>query len=476
MQTLIARIRWRLVGWNILILGLILLAAGGSIYAAVSRSLFDEVDRNLVTRSEQALPVLFPRRDDFGQPGQSGQAGQSGQPGQGGNPSPFAGVPGITGGTGQGPGAGGGSPGRRPCEGYSGGIFCVALGPDQSVRANPQGVTASDIPWPDSSQPTFANIQMSDGDLARVLLRRMPDGGMLVTGTSLEPAQTALHLLLLVLVGGGVLGLLISLGAAWFLSGRALVPIQHAFQQQQEFIADASHELRTPLTVLRSATDLLNAHRDEPLESNGELFDDVRAEIVRMERLAQDLLTLARSDAGGLELMTAPVDAGYVASEVVRRTTPLAQSHGIQLALDASESDEVTIDADPDRLQQVLLILIDNAIKHTPSGGRVEVRVRRHGQNAEIEVADTGSGIAPEHLPRIFDRFYRADKARARSVGGTGLGLAIAKMLVDAHRGHLSIASTLGKGTQVTLTLPLEAYRQPTLGGRLTELAAHLRQ
>jgi two-component system, OmpR family, sensor histidine kinase CiaH len=436
LQSLIARIRWRLVGWNILVLGLILVVAGSSIYAAVSRSLLDEVDRNLFSRSEQALPILFPR----------GLA-----------PGPPSGAP----------------TGRRPPEGYNGGIFFIALGPDGTVLRNPQQVTTSDLPWPDTAQPTFATIQLGDGDPARVLLRRTPDGGMLVTGESLESEQTALHSLLLVLVGGGGLGLLLSLAAAWFLSGRALVPIQRAFQTQQEFIADASHELRTPLTVLRSATDLLNAHRDEPLENNGELFDDVRGEIVRMERLAQDLLTLARSDAGGLELMTAPVELSAIAADVVRRTTPLAKSQGVQLSLHA-ESQDSTVEADPDRIQQVLLILIDNAIKHTPSGGAVDVRVRRHGQHAQVEVADTGAGIAPEHLPRIFDRFYRADKARAREQGGTGLGLAIAKMLVDAHDGQLQIASTLGHGTQAMLSLPLVAHRPAKLGGRLGELAAHL--
>src|SRR5579872_5345744 len=306
MQSLIARIRWRLVGWNVLILGLILLLAGASVYAAVSRSLIEDVDSQLLARSEQAMPFLFPGprgRDDFGQPGQPGQ-------GRGGS----------------------------PCVGYTGGIFCLALYADGSVRANPQEVTVANLPWPDSPQPTFATVQLNDGDQARVLLRRLPDGGMLVTGTSLDAAEDALHLLLLVLIGGGALGLLLSLAAAWFLSGRALVPIHQAFQQQQEFIADASHELRTPLTVLRSATDLLNVHREEPLEENGELFDDVRAEIARMERLAQDLLTLARSDAGGLELMTAPVEMSVIASEVVRRTTPLAASQGITLSLQTDPS------------------------------------------------------------------------------------------------------------------------------------------
>ena len=441
MQALIARIRWRLVGWNILILGLILGVAGTSVYAAVSRSLLDEVDSNLLARSDQALPVLFPHREDFAQ--------------NSGGTTPIA------------PG------GRGPCQGYSGGYFCVAMGPDGTVRANPQQVNTAVLPWPDSPGQTFATIQLSDEEQARVVLRRMPDGGLLVTGVSLAPEQAALHLLLIVLVGGGALGLLVTMAAAWFLSGRALVPIQRASQQQQEFIADASHELRTPLTVLRSATDLLNRHRGEPLDRNGELFDDVRAEIARMERLAQDLLTLARSEAGGLELMTAPVEVADLAGEVVRRTTPLAQSHGLQLALQ-SEAEQSVVEADPDRLQQVLLILIDNAIKHTPSGGRVDVRVRRRGQHAEIEVADTGSGIPPEHLPRIFDRFYRADKARAREQGGTGLGLAIAKTLVEAHDGQLSISSMPGKGTQVTVSLPLEPHRVASLGDRIGELAAHL--
>jgi signal transduction histidine kinase len=432
-QSLFARIRWRLVGWNLLIPGLILVLLGTSVYAALSRSLMDEVDRNLFSRSEQAIPILFPPR-----------RGNDAGPG----------------------------PPRRGTEGYSGGVFFLALQPDGTVLANPQQVSTSDLPWPQTREPAFVTIQLGDGDEARVVLRRTNNGGMLVVGQSLEPEQTALHTLVVVLVLGGGIGLLLSLGAAWFLSGRALIPIQQAFQRQQEFVADASHELRTPLTVLRSATDLLNQHRDEPLERNGELFDDVRAEIARMERLAQDLLTLARSDTGGLELMTAPLDVADVAGEVVRRTTPMAQNGGVQLTLQA-DAQESTVEADPDRLQQVLLILIDNAINHTPAGGRVAVRVQRHGQSAQVEVADTGTGIAPEHLPRIFDRFYRADKARVREWGGTGLGLAIAKMLVEAHDGQLQLSSTVGVGTQVTVTLPL-AHESATLGDRLGGFAAHL--
>jgi signal transduction histidine kinase len=304
-----------------------------------------------------------------------------------------------------------------------------------------------------------------------VALRRTYDGGMLVVGQSLQAEQAALHSLVLVLVFGGGVGFLLSLWAAWFLSGRALIPIQQAFQRQQEFVADASHELRTPLTVLRSATDLLNQHRDQPLEANGELFDDVRAEILRMERLTQDLLTLARSDAGGVELMTAPLEMGDVAAEVVRRATPLAQP-GIKLSFQASRVSAV----DRQRIPIACNRYVDSdrqRDQHTPPRRQVDVRVRRHGQNAEVEVADTGVGIAAEDLPRIFDRFYRADKARARERGGTGLGLSIAKMLVEAHRGKLQVASTLGVGTTVTVSLPLTGP-PARLTGRFGELTAHL--
>jgi two-component system, OmpR family, sensor histidine kinase CiaH len=428
MKHLFTRIRWRLVGWTMLILSVILLALGTSIYVAVDRVLTNQVDRTLFEASERAAPNLF------------------------------------------GPPGGGRGPGREQ-EGYRGGIFYIGLLPDGSILANPQQVDVADLNWlpPGPRQATISTTTLND-EPTRVVARRAPDGGTILVGESLASTRAALQSLLLVELFGGGLGLLLSFAGAWFLSGRALVPIQQAFSRQQEFVADASHELRTPLTVLRSATDVLDHHRAEPLAENGELFDDVRAEIARMERLAFDLLTLARSDTGELELMTAPLDLAEVAGDVVRRVNPLAQDRQVQLGFKLN-GPAPTVEADPDRLQQVLLVLVDNAIKHTPKDGQVDVRVSQQSGTAFLEVADTGKGIAPEHLPRIFDRFYRADKARSQ--GGTGLGLAIAKMLVDAHGGHMSIASTLGVGTRVTVALPM-AERAASLGGRLGELAAHL--
>ncbi|HLZ28036.1 MAG TPA: HAMP domain-containing sensor histidine kinase [Chloroflexota bacterium] len=422
MQPLFTRIRWRLVGWTMLILGLILALLGTTVYVALSRSLTDEVDRNLQISSQQALPALLGAPN---QPGRNPRNDDTNQPLGGRN-------------------------------GYRGGVFVLHLDPSGQILANPQQVSLTGVTWPDPTDraPILATISLND-EPTRVLVLRAPDADLLIVGQSLAPEQTALRFLLMVLVAGGGLGLLMVLGGAWFLAGRALVPIQQAFQRQQEFVADASHELRTPLTVLRSATDVLNEHRTSPLERNGELFDDVRAEIARVQRLSQDLLTLARSDSGELELMTAPVELAGLAGEVVRRTAPLAHSRDVRLGLTVDPTTP-RVEADPERLQQVLLILLDNAIKHTPAGGDVDVRVNHPGlTHAQIQVEDTGIGIAAEDVPRIFDRFYRADKAR--SDGGTGLGLAIGKMLVEAHGGHLTLTSQPNVGTQVTVALPLAA-------------------
>jgi signal transduction histidine kinase len=350
-----------------------------------------------------------------------------------------------------------GPPGGQPHEGggregYNGGAFFLVLSPDGQVAFNPQQVQVDGIVWP-SSPGTLTTVSVG-GEPARVFVARATDGDVLISGESLQPQQTALHILLLVLVAGGGAGLLLSLWGAWFLSGRALIPIQTAFRRQQEFVADASHELRTPLTVLKSATDLLNRHRDDRLGDHADLLDDVRAEIARMEYLAQDLLTLARSDRGELQLMTASVEVGTLASDVVRCMRPLAEARQQVLTVH-TDAVEAFVEADPDRLQQVLMILIDNALKYTPADGRIDVSLHVDAKTATLAVADSGQGIAPEHLPRLFDRFYRADAARSRTSGGAGLGLTIAKLLVDAHGGDLSLSSSVGVGTVARVRLPL---------------------
>jgi two-component system, OmpR family, sensor histidine kinase CiaH len=426
------RIRFRLVAWTVLVLVLILVVLGATVYLAAERTLLQQVDRNLASRGDQAGPLF------------------------------------------EGPARGGPPPPER--EGYRGGVFYLAMNADGDVLVNPQRVDVSDIqvPNPTTFPGAYATVEVN-GESARIFVRplgpRAPPGTLLVVGQSLAPEESALASLLLVLLAGGAVGLLLSLAGAWFLAGRSLVPIEQAFRRQQEFVADASHELRTPLTVLRSATDLLNQHREQPLAANGELFDDIRLEIGRLERLAGDLLTLARSDQGELELAVAPVDLAVLTADVVRRTAPLAHQNDLLLSCRADGA-ELVAEVDPDRIQQVILILLDNAIKHTPAGGRIEVQVHQQGADGLIEVADSGLGIAAEHLPRIFDRFYRADLARSRAQGGSGLGLAIAKMLTEAHGGELSLSSTVGVGTRVTVRLRLASAA--ARGGRLAELASRI--
>ncbi|HEY8745880.1 MAG TPA: ATP-binding protein, partial [Chloroflexota bacterium] len=312
-------------------------------------------------------------------------------------------------------------------------------------------------PLPTGAASATVNVQGEQDRLFLLPLDVGPGGHLyLITGESLQPEESALQSLLLVLVASAAGGLLLSLAGAWFLVSRSLIPIQRAYNRQREFSADAAHELRTPLTVLHAATDVLQQHRDEPLANNAQLFEDIQHEIVRMERLTTDLLTLARSDLGELELAVGEVELEALAGTVVRQVTPLAQERGIALSLEPAKA-PVTTEADPNRLQQVLLILLDNALKYTPVGGQVRVQVARHGNEATLAVSDNGEGISAEHLSRLFDRFYRVDPARSRAQGGAGLGLAIARSLVSAHGGQLSLSSQPGAGTTALVRLPLTA-------------------
>jgi signal transduction histidine kinase len=410
-QALFTPIRRRLVAWIVLVVSVILLLLGTSVYLTVSHSLMSQVDQDLMSRNQQAVGTMGP------------------SPGEPPHPN-----------------------GQR--QGYNGGMFLVTLSPNGQVQFNPQQVQLDAVAWPAvSDTPTLATVTINE-EPARVLLTRAPDGDVVISGESLHEQVSAMQTLLLVLGAGGGLGLLLTVLAAWFLSGRALIPIENAFRRQQEFVADASHELRTPLTVLRSATDMLSRHREDRLADHADLLRDVQAEIGRMQLLTQDLLTLARSDQGALQLMTAPMDLADVAADVVHRMSVLAERHQQSLSLHAAAKD-IVVEVDPERLQQVMVILIDNAIKYSPEGGRIEVRVFSQANRAVLEIADTGRGIAPEHLPRLFDRFYRGDAARSRSTGGTGLGLSIARTLVVAHGGELSLCSSVGVGTEARVQLPL---------------------
>src|SRR5262249_45327073 len=361
-------------------------------------------------------------------------------------------------------------------EGYIGGVFNLIVTPGGEILANPQhaGIDALSPNLYPAHGPVHASVTLADDEPVRLYLTALPprqEGPVaLAVGQSMAADYDTLRRPCLGLLAPGLVGLLLSFAGAWFLAGRALVPIEEAFRRQQEFVADASHELRTPLTILRSAADLLNQHRAEPLAANGELFDDMREEIARLERQAADLLTLARADLRELGLAMGEVDVGALATDIVRRSAPLAQSHGVTLSCQRPEA-PLVVEADPDRLQQVLLILLDNALKHTPAGGAITISARRDWAHAWLEVRDSGEGIAPADLERIFHRFYRPDRDRARDDSGAGLRLPIPRPPVEAHGGQLHLASTPGTGTMATIRLPL-ASAASTLAERLGRFAA----
>jgi signal transduction histidine kinase len=270
-----------------------------------------------------------------------------------------------------------------------------------------------------------------------------------------EKAATTARALLLVKLAGHIL---IGLGLA-FLIRRTLreqretaAELAHALQMKTDFIADMSHELRTPLTVLRA-----NAEVALNLEQNcvhTDLLQEIVLESERMTHLVEDLLFLTRSDAGAIPLEWETVSVGNFLTELADRGSILTRQYGADLYVDSVAKAMVRLDRA--RLAQAVLNLIDNAAKYSPAGATVTLRSRLVDvSNVTLEVADEGPGIPEEHLERIFDRFYRVDKARSRNGGGVGLGLAIAKSIVTAHGGRIEAESTPGRGTVMRVYLPV---------------------
>jgi signal transduction histidine kinase len=268
--------------------------------------------------------------------------------------------------------------------------------------------------------------------------------------------ERTLEALVLILVVGGAIALLVASGVGAAYANRALVPIRQslvnqrqALRRQREFAADASHELRTPLTVIRASVDDLERHPKQPVERVGSALLDIRDEVDHLTAMVDDLLLLARSDSGAIALERMPTDLGDVASSGASAMTRLAADRDVRLVVDPVPA-EVT--GDPARLRQLVGILVDNAIRHAPTGSRVDVRVRTDGGQAVLVVEDEGPGIRPEDLPRVFDRFYRAAGAPG---GGTGLGLAIAAWIVERHGGRIAAANRESTGASFTVRLPL---------------------
>jgi two-component system OmpR family sensor kinase len=228
--------------------------------------------------------------------------------------------------------------------------------------------------------------------------------------------------------------------------------LESAFARQRRFVADASHELRTPVAVIRSMTDVTLAGEPSREEAVAALRE-VNAEVVRLGRLINTLLGLARADDGRLEHDHEIVRLDLLVADVVESVTPLAQERG--LSLTARRLDHAQVAGDTAQIIQIIMSLVDNALNYTPNGGIVTLAVEVVGDQARVTVSDTGIGIGSNDLPHIFERFYRADAARSRVMGGSGLGLALAQEFTRAHTGALTVQSRVGQGSSFTLALPL---------------------
>jgi signal transduction histidine kinase len=307
------------------------------------------------------------------------------------------------------------------------------------------------------------------GGAVRVMsipVRRYGEFGSVVAvvqaAQSREAVTETVERLIFVLVLSGFGALVLAAAGGFFMARRAMRPVQEAFGRQRTFIADASHELKTPLTLIRADAEVLSRGIDDPNKAseNRELVDDLLGETDRMSTILSDLLLLARLDAQKVSVSRERFDLALVISETSERFAARASAEGKNL--EVHHSGKLPARGDAPRTGQSLAAVLDNALRFTPPGGTITVEGRITDKQVEATVTDTGPGITPESLDRIFERFYRADthsaaRSRGPSGGGTGLGLAIARNLIRAQGGKLSAENVEEGGARFTLSLPADS-------------------
>ena len=456
-------IRLRLALWYTGFLALVFLLFAPLVYVTLEREMLSETDRWLAPFSEHILHAL----------------------------------------AGEGPSAPLSSVSQETLEPFaSPGVFVELLDPNGRPLARSSNLAGEVIPVPDAA---FASAwwgtpssftAAAQGQSYRALLTPIPGGnepkGFVLVASSLQQTDDALARIRFLLLAGNGFGLLLAVAVGWLIARNGLRPIEEitetaraialsqglgrrlkvgkardevgrlavtlnemlasldaAYETQRRFVADASHELRSPLTSIRGNIEFLQRALDAPAEDRAEALADVASEVERMSRLTSDLLLLAKADAGHrIEMDRVALDE--LLAETHRQRQGL--TNGIAVKLEPLQP--VAVLGSAPWLKQLLLILLDNAVKYTPPGGLVTISLVRQDGLAVIRVKDTGIGVAPEDLPHIFERFYRGDKARARDEGGAGLGLAIARWIVEEHGGEIEAKSRPGEGTTFTVRIP----------------------
>lgn len=245
---------------------------------------------------------------------------------------------------------------------------------------------------------------------------------------------------------------IVAAAASYLLSRRTLKPIVENWRAQTEFVQNASHELRTPLAVMQTTGELLLDHPDSLIVDRFEDVSTITSETKRLSRLVDDLMALSLDDSGRANLVMGAVDVDALVRDTAATYGDFAELQDKRLSAETAFGE--TIEADSDKLRQLLGIVLDNALKYTSTGDAIAVKTQAAGSKCTITVADTGCGIEPEDREHVFERFYRADKARSRETGGHGLGLSLAQGIVEAHGGTITLAANEPRGTVVAITLP----------------------
>lgn len=285
-----------------------------------------------------------------------------------------------------------------------------------------------------------------------LLINRGRVVGAVQIAQSREVQDQILATLRNVLIAIGGAGLLFAAGTGYLLAGRAMRPVNVAMERQRSFVADAAHELRTPLAIISANAEALEMGDVQLDDEDKELLSGIRAESSYLAALVTKLLDMAKLEASSGTTHQQDVDLAHTLNETCQTMLGVAESKNVRLTWSGTD-DPIFVKGDPVLIRLVALSLLDNAIKYNSADGSVELRLTATGDEAKVEISDTGPGIPADHLTRVFDRFYRVDRARSREAGGVGLGLAIAQRATTALRGSLDLKSEPGTGTTATIRL-----------------------
>ena len=469
-------IRLRLALWYAGLTSLVVVAVVATAYVVHNRGAYEDVDRSLVIAAEHFRPELAARAGtDMGAPlrlddssvlvrlyGSDGRA-LAGSPAVPAAPPLDAGQtlradggPAYDGVLRWLPGGkkfdeGAFATERDSLSGHRVRLYVLPVGVAQGVTGYVQ--TWASLASLDRSMRNFRFLMLGlgGGGVLAVWL-----GSLLIAGRALRPVATMIHTARAIAASRGFSrrlpepGRRDELGQLARTFNEMLASLEEAYRSQQRFIADAAHELRAPLTAVQGNIELLARMPRMADEDRAEALAYLEGEARRLSRIVGELLTLARAEAGQT-LERQPTELDKVLLDVLVELRPLAERHRLHLA----HLEPVVVPGDPDRLKQLVMNLLDNSLKYTPSDGRISVRLERDSTEAVLAIRDTGIGISDGDLPHVFERFYRADPARSQNPGGTGLGLAIAKWIVEQHEGTISMESQPQQGTSVVVRLPV---------------------